>query len=90
MSKTQRTRSKDTKLKWNFAMGLIHGMFFTGGQAFGNVNTILPVFLNNLTNSKMLIGFSSTIMGSLGGIGSVLPQLFVASRLETKVHKKPL
>jgi hypothetical protein len=60
MSKTQ---SKDTKLKWNFAMGLIHGIFFTGGQAFGNPNTILPVFLNNFTNSKMLIGFSSTIMG---------------------------
>jgi len=87
MSKTQ---SKDTKLKWNFAMGLIHGMFFTGGQAFGNVNTILPVFLNNFTNSKMLIGFSSTIMGSLGGIASVLPQLFIANRLETKVHKRPL
>lgn len=87
MSKTE---TKDTKLKWNFAMGLIHGMFFTGGQAFGNPNTILPVFLNYFTNSKMLIGFSSTIMGSLGGIGSVLPQLFVASRLETKVHKRPL
>ena len=71
-------------------MGLIHGMFYSAGLAFGNANTILPVFLNNLTNSKMLIGFSSTIMGSLGGIGSVLPQLFVASRLETKVHKRPL
>ncbi len=87
MSKAQ---SKGTKLKWNFAMGLIHGTFFTGGQAFGNPNTILPVFLNNFTNSKILIGFSSTIMGSLGGLGSVLPQLFVASKLETKVHKRPL
>jgi len=85
-----KTKNKDTKLRWNFAMGLIHGMFFTGGQAFGNVNTILPVFLNNLTDSKILIGFSSTIMGNLGGIGSVLPQLFVANRLETNVHKRPL
>ena len=81
---------KFKNIKWNFAMGLIHGMFYTGGLAFGNANTILPVFLNFFTNSKMLIGFSSTIMGSLGGIGSVLPQLFVASRLETKVHKRPL
>jgi len=79
-----------SKLKWNFAMGLIHGTFFRGGQAFGNPDTILPVFLNNFTNSKILIGFSSTIMGSLGGIGSVLPQLFVASRLENKVHKRPV
>ena len=83
-------QGKDTKLKWNFAMGLIHGTFFTGGQAFGNPNTILPIFLNNFTNSKVLIGFSSTIMGSLGGIGSVLPQLFVASKLENKIHKRPV
>ena len=67
MSKTQ---SKDTKLKWNFAMGLIHGTFFTGGQAFGNPNTILPVFLNNFTNSKMLIGFSSTISGTVAQYAS--------------------
>ena len=45
---------------------------------------------DNFTDSKILIGFSSTIIGSLGGIGSVLPQLFVANRLETKVHKRPL
>jgi len=85
-----KTENKDTKLKWNFAMGLLHGTFFTGGQAFGNPNTIMPVFLSALTDSKILIGFSSTILGSLGGIGSVLPQLFVASKLETKVHKRPL
>jgi len=81
---------KNSKLKWNFAMGLLHGIFFAGGQAFGNPNTILPVFLNNFTSSKTLIGLSSTIMGSLGSIGSVLPQLFVASKLETKIYKKPI
>jgi len=71
-------------------MGLIHGIFFIGGQAFSNPDTIIPVFLNHFTDSKTLIGLSSTLLGSLGGIGSVLPQLFVARKLENKSHKKPL
>jgi MFS family permease len=84
-----KTSSRDV-LKWNFSMGLIHGIFFTGGQAFSNPDTIIPVFLNHFTDSKTLIGLSSTLLGSLGGIGSVLPQLFVARRLENKSRKKPL
>jgi MFS family permease len=76
--------------RWNFAMGLIHGTLFTGGQAFGSPDTILPVFLNHFTSSKILVGLSSTLLGSLGSIGGVLPQLFVANRLETKAHKKPV
>ncbi len=71
-------------------MGLIHGIFFNGGQAFGNPDTILPVFLQHFTSSKILVGLTSTLLGSLGGIGNVLPQLFVASRLETKIQKKPV
>ena len=46
--------------------------------------------MNHFTSSKILVGLSSTLLGSLGGIGGVLPQLFVANRLETKVHKKPV
>jgi len=70
-------------------MGVIHGTFYTGGYTFGNPNTILPVFLNNLTSSKVLIGLSSTIAGGLGGLSGILPQLFVANILETKDYKKP-
>ena len=71
-------------------MGLIHGIFFIGGQAFSNPDTIIPVFLSHFTDSKTLIGLSSTLLGSLGGIGSVPPQLFIDRRLENKIHKKPL
>jgi len=71
-------------------MGLIHGTLFNGAQAFGNPNTILPVFLQHFSSSRILVGLSSTLLGSLGGIGNVLPQLFVARRLETKIHKKPV
>jgi len=84
---------KSDKLKWNFAMGLLHGMLFTGGMGFSNLNTVLPIFINSLTNSKVLLGLFVSAIGISGGfsrLGSVLPQLFVASKLENKLHKKPL
>ena len=77
-------------IKWNFAMGLIHGILFTGGQAFCDSNTVLPVFLDHFTKSKILIGLSSALIGKLGGIASVFPQLLVANKIENKTHKKPL
>jgi len=84
------SKPKSNNLKWNFSMGLLHGIFYNGGIAFSEPTTVLPVFLNNFTNSKILIGLSSTIISKIGGIGSVLPQLFVASRLEDKAYKKPV
>ena len=83
-------KKKDTKLRWNFAMGLLHGIFFSGGRAFGNPDIILPVFLSNFSASKILVGLSSSIFGSFGGIAGILPQIFVASRLENKVYKRPI
>jgi len=92
-SKVKTLSEKNGKLKWNFAMGLLHGMFFSGGMGFSDPNTVLPIFINSLTNSKVLLGlFVSTIeaRGSFSRLGNVLPQLFVASKLENKPHKKPL
>jgi len=76
--------------KFNFIMGLLHGIFYSGGIAFGSATTVLPVFLANFTISKVLIGLFSSVMGQIGGLGNVLPQLFVASRIEHRVHKRPL
>jgi len=77
---------KDTNLRWNFTMGLLHGVFFNGGMAFSNPTTILSVFLNIFTHSKIIVGLFSSVMNS----GSILPQLLVANRLESKVYKKPV
>lgn len=74
---------------WNFAMGLLHGIFYNGGIAFSNVSTVLPVFLDNFTTSKILIGLSSSLMGPLGGVGSALPQLITAHKIESRTKKKP-
>jgi MFS family permease len=38
----------------------------------------------------MLIGLSSSIVSRIGSIGGVLPQLFVAHKVENKPHKKPV
>jgi hypothetical protein len=83
-------KTNNTNLKWNFTMGLIHGIFYTAGEAFFNADTIIPIFLSYFTNSKTLIGLSSTLIGRLGGIASVFPQFFVANRMETNSRKKPL
>lgn len=77
---------KDKNLRWNFAMGLLHGIFFNGGMAFSNPIIVLSVFLNIFTHSKVIVGLFSSVMNT----GSVLPQLFVANRLESKVYKKPV
>ena len=71
-------------------MGLIHGILFAAGEAFHNPDTVLPIFLDHFSKSKILIGLSSTLIGRLGGIMSVFPQLLVANRIENKTRKKPL
>jgi len=76
--------------RFNFIIGLLHGMFYSGGVAFGSATTVLPVFLTNFTTSKVLIGLFSSVVGEIGSIGNILPQLFVASRIEHKIHKRPL
>ena len=84
------TTTTNNNIKWNFTMGLIHGILYLGGEAFYNPDTILPIFLDHFTKSKTLIGLSSTLIGRLGGIASVFPQLLVANKIENKTHKKPL
>jgi MFS family permease len=71
-------------------MGLIHGILYLGGEAFYNPDTILPIFLDHFTKSKTLIGLSSALIGKLGSIASVFPQLLVANKIENKTYKKPL
>jgi MFS family permease len=84
------TLDSQNRLRWNFLMGMTYGAFFNGGLAFSDPSTVLPVFLGSFTDSKTLIGLSAAVMSTFGGIGSLLPQLFVASKLESKISKRPL
>ncbi len=80
----------DKNLKWNFFVGLMHGILFNGGVAFSSTTTVIPAFLNMLTPSSIIVGFSYMIMGKGRGILGVIPQLFVANKLEAVKYKKPL
>jgi len=71
---------------FNFAMGLIHGILFQTGMAFSAPMSVLPVFLSHFTGSQGMIGLFSSLMRG----GGVLPQLFVANRLQSKPRKKPI
>ncbi len=67
-------------------MGLIHGILFHAAMAFSAPMSVLPVFLNHFTGSQTMIGVFSALMNA----GSVLPQLFVANKLQSKPRKKPV
>ena len=73
-------------IRFNFAMGLIHGILFQTGLAFSAPMSVLPVFLSHFTGSLTMIGVFSALMNA----GGVLPQLFVAHKLESKPRKKPV
>ncbi len=73
-------------VRFNFTCGVLHGVFYRAGIAFSEPTSVLPVFLNHYTGSLTMIGlFSALIQG-----GGVIPQLFVANRLERARRKKPL
>jgi len=67
-------------------MGLVHGILFQAGMAFSEPLSVLPVFLSHFTRSRTMIGVLSTLMNA----GGVLPQLFVARKLQSRPRKKPV
>jgi MFS family permease len=75
--------------RWNFIMGMVHAVFFSGGTSFVHPDTVIPLFLSTLTSSSIIIGVASMIRGTLGGLGDVIPQLFVAAHLHGVQRRKP-
>jgi MFS family permease len=70
----------------NLIVNVIDGGFF--GMAilgFSSTTTVLPLYLNTLTDSTILIG----LIGSLGIVGWRLPQLLTARRVAGLSHYKP-
>ena len=64
----------DRHFKRNFGLGVLNGALFNAALAFLSGSTILPVFISQLTDSKVLIGVFST----LESFGWFFPQLFAA------------
>jgi len=76
----------ESMLRFNFAMGLLHGIFFQTGMTFSAPSSVLPLFLQYFTGSQAMIGLLSGLMNA----GGVLPQLFAAHKLERMQRKKPV
>ena|GEM_PF-59035 len=69
-----------------YRLGIANGILFALGAAFVDPATVLPTFVSQLTDSDIAVGLISAI----GNGGWFLPQLFVASYLHPRPHKRPL
>jgi MFS family permease len=58
--------------KTNMILGVINGVFFSAAGAFIHGGVVLPLFISSLSDSKILVGFFSTIEA----FGWAFPQLF--------------
>jgi MFS family permease len=73
-------------LRFNFIIGLFDGSFFGLGMGFASSTAIIPLFVNHLTKSAVLIG----LVPAIHNMGWQLPQLFTAGWLARARTFKPL
>lgn len=69
---------------WNFAAITLDVSFWTAGSACVDVGAVLPVFVNTLTASKLVIA----VLTALPSVGWTLPQLVGAARILHRPRKK--
>jgi MFS family permease len=75
---------KENKSQRNFIGGLIHGVFLAMSVRLGDIELILPAFINAFTDSQYLIGF---LASTYYGINYLTQPLF-ANFVEPKRRKK--
>jgi MFS family permease len=69
-----------------FILGVVNGVLFNLAEALIGGTTVLPIFISNLTASKVLIGLS----GTMGNAGWLMPQLVVANLIQHLRRKRPI
>ncbi len=74
-----------TNLRWNFSVNLLDVSFIVLGLSLISRETVLPILVSTLTDSKLALG----MIPALWGLGLYLPQLFTANYAEGLVYKKP-
>ncbi len=70
---------------WNFSVNALDISFVTLAMNMVSQSTILPLMVNDLTDSKIAVGLIPAIFS----VGFLLPQLFAASHAESLRRKKP-
>lgn len=71
--------------RWNFVVNLWDIVFIMLGISMISRETVMPVLINHLTDSKLAIG----LIPAIYSLGSSLPQLLVANFSERLRYKKP-
>jgi fucose permease len=72
-------------VSWNFNVNLIDVIFITFGFSLISRETVMPVLVSTLTDSKLAIG----LIPAIWALGYYLPQLLTASFTERLRYKKP-
>lgn len=72
-------------MRWNFRFGVLNGVFFTLADAFITPALVLPLFVSRLSDSHVLVGLPLAIFNAAW----LLPQLFIASRVQHLARKMP-
>lgn len=71
--------------RWNFVVNLWDIIFIMLGISMISRETVMPVLINHLTDSKLAIG----LIPAIYSLGSSLPQLLIANFSERLRYKKP-
>lgn len=75
----------DDATAWNFSVNLWDVIFITLGFSLISKETVIPVLVSQLTDSKLAIG----LVPAMWSLGIYLPQLLTANLAERMVFKKP-
>lgn len=75
----------EKNLGWNFSVNLWDITFITLGLSLISRETVIPVLVSQLTDSKLAIG----LVPALWSLGFYLPQLLTANLAERMEYKKP-
>jgi MFS family permease len=85
IDRTENTQQEvERNYRWNFLVNALDGASFWLGMSFISNTVILPLYVSHFTHNPILIG----LIPFLYTAGYLLPQLFVANRVERAPRKK--
>src|SRR5687768_18008605 len=82
---TQLEQQVERNFPWNFSVNLIDISFITLGMSLISRETIMPLLVSQMTDSKIAIG----LIPAIYSLGFYLPQLLMANYTERLKRKKP-
>jgi MFS family permease len=82
---SKHTETLPPHFRWNFGAFVVDYVCFSIALTFASVSSVMPAFVDQLTDSAPVIGLVSSVFQG----GWLLPQLGIAGLINDKPHKKP-